>query len=83
MLINFGFDIEDLKNLERLSAPEILGGLPSEKKYLRFNFKPDVITYVKTWALLLEDELLKDVNLPDCMECFEFSKRPLLSEKEP
>lgn len=52
-LISFGFDIDDLKHLERLSDPTILQAF-SSYRHLRHNVKADVILYLRTWADLLE-----------------------------
>ncbi len=64
-LINFGFDTDDLKHLERLSDGKVLGALPSEERDLKHNVKKDVVKYMKTWADLLEDNLLEDVEVPE------------------
>ncbi len=62
-LIAFGFDIDDLKHLERLSDPTILSAIPADC-HLRHNVKVDVVLYVRTWADLLEQELLQHIKLP-------------------
>ena len=56
-LLSFGFDISDLKNLERLSDPAILQSIPPETRNLRHNNKADVILYFHQWATVLEDEM--------------------------
>lgn len=63
-LINFGFNLDELANLERLSDQRVLQALPLEKRDLQFNIKADVITYMRTWATMLEEELLSKVQLP-------------------
>lgn len=63
-LIAFGFDAEDLKHLERLSDREILITLPETQRDLSFNVKAHVVKYMKAWASMLEEELLKNVTLP-------------------
>ncbi len=63
-LLAFGFDISDLKHLEKLSDPQVLRQLPIEKRYLNHNCKSDVILYLKTWAQNLEDQLLERIKLP-------------------
>lgn len=55
-MLNFGFDADDLRNLERLSDKSILNTLPHDERYLRFNVKGDVIKYLNAWATLLEEE---------------------------
>jgi hypothetical protein len=57
MLI-YGFELSDLKNLEKLSDKAVLALLPEH------NNREDVVLYMRTWATLLEDELIKDVQLP-------------------
>ena len=64
-LIEFGFDIDDLKHLERLSDGRVLWALASDERDLKHNVKCDVVKYMKTWADLLEDSLLKDVEVPE------------------
>lgn len=73
-LLAFGFDVVDLKNLERLSDGEVLRSLPLEKRNLQHNCKSDVITYLNAWADLLEIRLLQDIKLPD----FEHRKPSIL-----
>lgn len=63
-LLNFGFDVDDLRHLERLSDPKVLAKLPPEKRQLRHNFREDVVTYLHAWALLLEDAWLAKATLP-------------------
>jgi hypothetical protein len=60
-LIEFGFDSDDLQHLEKLSDPTILRSLPPGEQILMHNHKKDVIRYLRQWANLLEDELVKDV----------------------
>jgi hypothetical protein len=62
-LLSFGFDIDDLKHLERLSGPVVLQAIPTDRP-LRHNVKTDVILYIRTWADLLEQELLQRIELP-------------------
>ena len=62
-MLNFGFTRNDLSHLEKLSDQNILKHLPLELRYLKHNIKKDVILYLKTWALSLEDSLLKDINI--------------------
>jgi hypothetical protein len=63
-MLNAGLSTTDLKHLERLSDPKVLQQLPAEKRHLRHNFRDDVVLYINTWASMLEDELVKNVNLP-------------------
>ncbi len=64
-MMNAGLTSDDLKNLEKLSDRRVLERLPSEKRYLRHNFRDDVVLYLSTWAQLLEDQLLSEITLPD------------------
>lgn len=63
-LLAFGFDINDLKHLERLSDPKVLRALPPEHRNLARNIKNDVVLYLHTWANRIEAQMLATVNLP-------------------
>jgi hypothetical protein len=63
-LLNYGFDVSDLKHLERLSDSDVLKRLPANHKYLRHNQREDVVLYMRTWADMLEEKLLSKINLP-------------------
>ena len=67
-LIALGFDSEDLKHLERPSDPIILHSLAPDQRNLRHNVKADVVKYMKTWARLLEEELVKDIEMGSLMK---------------
>lgn len=62
-LLNYGFDVPDLKHLERLSDPEVLARLPEHRRYLRHNLREDVVLYMRTWADMLEEKLLDGIKL--------------------
>ncbi len=64
-LISFGFESDDLKNLERLSDQRVVLMLPAAERNLHFNIKDDVIKYMRAWADMLEDMLLRSITLPD------------------
>lgn len=64
-MLSFGFDSEDLKNLEKLSDTNVLRRLPLEKRYLTQNNKKDVVLYLQAWADYLEEKLLSQVNIND------------------
>lgn len=55
MLLEAGFEREDLALLERLSDPVILSHIPQERS-LRHNNKEDVLTYFRMWIALLEEQ---------------------------
>jgi hypothetical protein len=65
-MLEAGFTIQDLQNLEKLSDRNVLNRLPKEKRYLSHNSRADVITYMLAWADLLEEQLfLQNVELPN------------------
>ena len=64
-LVDFGFTLEELRHLERLSDPAVLHRLPIQKRYLSHNVKADVITYMTTWANLLEESLINVISLKE------------------
>jgi len=64
-MINFGFDTDDLKHLERLNDKQILDSLPADERSLRFNVKNDVIKYLNAWASLIEEECVVEITLTD------------------
>jgi hypothetical protein len=61
-MVNFGFDVDDLKHLERLSDEIVLKTLAPAERNLRYNVKEDVIKYVNAWANLLEVELFERIR---------------------
>jgi hypothetical protein len=63
-MLLFGFDVDDLKHLERLSDGNVLALLPLEERNLQRNVKQDVVKYIRTWALMLENRLLDQIYLP-------------------
>jgi hypothetical protein len=63
-MITFGFDAGDLKHLEKLSDREILDALPVHRRHLKHNVKADVILYLETWASMIENKLLKKIEIP-------------------
>lgn len=62
-LIAFGFDSSDLKHLEKLSDPNILRVLSFAERNLQHNVKQDVVSYLKVWINLLEDELVANIKI--------------------
>lgn len=64
-MLAFGFSREDLAHLEKLSDPKILRSLPVDKKYLKHNLKGDVILYLKTWGIVLEEELISKISIEE------------------
>ncbi|MFZ6001160.1 MAG: hypothetical protein ACOYW3_11670 [Bacteroidota bacterium] len=64
-LLDFGFDVDDLKHLERLSDPAVLDEFKKVGQTLHHNHKHDVVKYLRAWARLLEEELVNRVSLRD------------------
>lgn len=64
-LIDFGFNPDDLKHIEKLSDPKVLLQLPLSKRFLKYNAKNDVVLYLNTMAQYLEDKLLKKIDLSE------------------
>ncbi len=63
-LVDFGFDIDDLKHLERLSDQKVLRMIPQDAQPLKHNVKTDVVRYLNAWANALETTLLEKITLP-------------------
>ena len=61
-MVDFGFTRLDLRHLEWLSDTDILKKM--NVSYLNRNFKSDTISYLKSWADLIEDNLLAEIKLP-------------------
>lgn len=57
-----GLTKQDLVHLERLSDPLILKRIGVNS--LHHNYRDDVVLYMKTWASLLEEELLTNIKIP-------------------
>ncbi|GAB2965758.1 hypothetical protein GCM10027048_39650 [Hymenobacter coalescens] len=65
-MLALGFTRSDLAHLERLSDPVVRAAIPFERRQaLRHNHRDDVVLYLRTWAQLLEDELLASIRLPE------------------
>lgn len=65
-MLALGFSRQDLAHLERLSDPTIRAAIPFERRNaLRHNQRDDVVLYLRTWAALLEAELIDRLPLPD------------------
>ncbi len=62
-MLDFGFDTDDLKHLEKLSDPKILNRLSASDKYLVRHNKGDVIKYLIAWAEMIEEEVLSNAGL--------------------
>lgn len=60
-LVAFGFKIDQLRHLERLSDPEILASM--NHPVLRHNVKSDVVKYLRAWANLVESSWLETISI--------------------
>ncbi len=65
-MLNKGLTTTDLQNLERLSDAKVLARIPLYRRdQMRHNRRDDVVLYLNEWAILLEEEWLEAVELPD------------------
>lgn len=62
-MVDFGLSPDDLTHLERLSHPKVLDALPMQQRHLKHNVREDVVLYLKTWAAVLEDELVAGIRI--------------------
>ncbi|OJJ17468.1 hypothetical protein BKI52_26725 [marine bacterium AO1-C] len=62
-MMEAGLTRTDLKNLEKLSDKKVLKRLPLGERYLKHNKRDDVVKYLATWADLLEEELLGQIEV--------------------
>ncbi|MEP2671168.1 MAG: hypothetical protein ABJH04_19345 [Cyclobacteriaceae bacterium] len=60
-LLNFGFDIDDLRHLEKLSDQKVLNGMD---RHLSHNIKSDVVDYLNSMARWVELKLIDQIELP-------------------
>jgi hypothetical protein len=56
-MLEVGLNLNDIGHLENLSDRKILSQLPAPERCLKHNNRNDVITYLSTWADLLESQL--------------------------
>jgi hypothetical protein len=69
-MLVMGFDREDFRHLEKLSAPSVLRSLPPGERDLRHNIKTDVARYLRAWANLLEDQLVQYIDRAEIERAF-------------
>lgn len=62
-LLELGFTLKDLEQLERCSNPIVLRAMPESCRYPKHNVRDEVVLYMNTWAQILEDELLEQIDL--------------------
>ena len=79
-MLDFGFDSDDLKHLEKLSDSKVLRCLPVEERHLQNNSKKDVIKYLETWATMLEQEVIEKIKLPSIVQSNIKQKHATLAE---
>jgi hypothetical protein len=63
-MLAFGFDVDDLKNLEKLSDGEILRSFSVDQRNLKHNNKYDVAKYLSAWAAIIENKIISKVTIP-------------------
>jgi hypothetical protein len=64
-MLEIGMTRDDIGRLERLSDNAVLMSLPAERRTLQYNRRDDVILYMEAWAALLEEQILRDIQLPE------------------
>jgi len=57
-LVAAGLTTHDIGHLEKLDDPAVLTALPGGHRWLRRNDRGDVVAYLRTWAALLEPEVV-------------------------
>jgi hypothetical protein len=67
-LEKLGLTPTDIHNLEYLEDRTVLENLPGGFRWLKRNVREDVIVYFETMAEMLEEELLKKIELPKIEE---------------
>ena len=63
-LHKIGLTPTDIHNLEYLEDKEVLAHLPGGFCCLKKNVREDVVLYFETFADLLEEKLLRNIELP-------------------
>ncbi len=66
-MLDFGFDADDLKHLEKLSDQKVRLQLPVDKRNLVHNRRDDVVLYLNTWAKILENELTDNIVIDEAL----------------
>jgi len=69
-LEKLGLTPSDIHNLEYLEDRNVLGNLAGGFRWLKRNIREDVVVYFETMADMLEEELLKKIELPKFEEEF-------------
>ena len=63
-LEKIGLTPTDIHNLEYLEDRNVLNNLPGGFRWLKKNVRKDVIVYFETMALMLEEQLINTIKLP-------------------
>ena len=83
-MLALGFTRADLTHLERLADPAIRAAIPfARRDALRHNQRDDVVLYLRTWADLMEQEFIADIELPDFSALHPTVKQPALAVTVP
>ncbi len=61
-MVDLGMTTEDIANLEKLSCPKVLKELRENIKPLKYSDKNHVILYMRTWANILENEIINQIQ---------------------
>ncbi len=67
-LESIGLTPTDIHHIEYLSDKEVLDNLPGGLRWLKRNKKEDAIAYFETFANVLEEKLLKTINIDKILE---------------
>ena len=67
-LEKLGLTPTDIHNLEYLEDRAVLQSLPGGFRWLKKNVREDVIVYFETFAQMLEERLINNIQLPDVAE---------------
>lgn len=63
-LQEIGLTPTDIHNLEYLEDKTVLQNLPGGFRWLKKNLREDVIVYFETYAQLLEEQLIEQIQIP-------------------
>lgn len=64
-LSDIGLTPSDIHNLEYLDNKKVLQQLPGGFRWLKKNVREDVALYFETFANMLEEELLEQIQIPE------------------
>jgi hypothetical protein len=71
-LQDIGLTPSDIHHLEYLNDRKVLNQLPGGFRWLTRNIREDVIIYFETFANMLEEELLRNIRIPEMKESYYF-----------